>query len=55
MYTGHNIVLAIDKKCEHPNQSILLAIDKNDKMTKALKHRQSSWIMHALHSFSTPI
>jgi hypothetical protein len=36
MYAGHNIVVAIDKKCEHPNQSILLAIDKNDKMTKAL-------------------
>jgi hypothetical protein len=35
MYAGHNIVVAIDKKYEHPNQRILLAVDKYDKPSQA--------------------
>jgi hypothetical protein len=35
MYAGHNIIVAIDKKYEHPNQRILLAVDKYDKPSQA--------------------
>jgi hypothetical protein len=40
MYVGHNIVVAIEKKCEHPNQRILLVVDKYDKPSQARGLRQ---------------